>query len=71
MMDNNTGYAYIGLCKCGVATTMTMYVPGQADRTARHVSDAIRDGLTIERVTVEVARSLFGHCTCAKTESDN
>ena len=61
--------AYLGRKPCGCAVFCTVDRPERAKDTAREVAKEMRAGLTIERVTVEVARQAFSRCTHKKAKA--
>jgi hypothetical protein len=67
-LKDDTGYSYIGRCECGEMVAAIVDNPERSREVAKQVSDWIRDGLTIERVTHDVVRSSFSHCRCAEKE---
>lgn len=58
---------YLGTRPCGCAIAWCSGDSPQAD-TARAVSDMIRDGLDVERVTTEEARRRIGWCPAHRAE---
>jgi len=57
--------AYAGRCPhCGHLCAATVDNPDRADRVARTVAQWIREGLTVERLSQDVARSELHACTC-------
>jgi len=57
--------SYVGRKQCGCLVFAVVDVPGREKETAKDVAEAIRDGLTIERVTTEYVRVNFTSCKCA------
>ena len=51
-----TTHAYIGIKACGCVQAVVVDDPKYPKDTARSVSDFIKDGLTVERVTMAVMR---------------
>ena len=49
--------AYVGRASCGHVVFATVIDPEHARETAKSVGEAIRDGLAIERMSVEAVRS--------------
>ena len=65
-MANEEVPAYIGRCKCGAIKFTTVDKPEYAKENAKEIAKCIRDGLTIERVTVGDVRTMdWGDCTCS------
>jgi hypothetical protein len=52
-------HAYAARAECGCVEAIT--VDTSDARTAKAVGEFIRDGLAVERVTIEYARENFGH----------
>ena len=50
-----TAFAYIGVAECGCVRAAAADDPNSRQHTAADVADFIRDGLIIERVSVEQA----------------
>ena len=66
-MSENMSYA--ALCKvCGNLCGATIDNLDHPERTAMHVAQFIRDGLTITRVTDEAIRTELQWCTCQDEE---
>ena len=60
--------AYIARCKCGGVVMATVDNPDHQKENAKEIARCVRDGLTIERVSVEYVRSkecVLG-CVCPK-----
>ena len=57
-------YAYIGIKKCGCVVAAAVDSPDRPKDVAKDVAGFIRDGLTIERVSVEEVRERFNDCQC-------
>ena len=54
------GMSYIGRAECGCIVACCVDNPFHKKDTAEALSDFIKDGLTIERVTVQFVRENFG-----------
>lgn len=54
--------AYAGRDTCGCVVAVTVDEPKRREHVAATVAEWIRDGLAIERVTIEEARQLFTIC---------
>ena len=64
-MTSPTAYAYIGRTRCcGNVVLVEVDAPEDAKDIARVLGRAIRDGLVIERATVEDVRGLTYGCRC-------
>ena len=59
-MSNADHPAYIGRSPCGCITFATVDMPEHKRTVAKEVAQAMRDGLTIERVTVQFVRENWG-----------
>lgn len=64
--------AYTGRDTCGCVVAVTVDEPKHRDHVAQMVAEWIRDGLIIERVTIEEARMSFTLCdhTAATDEQE-
>ncbi len=62
---------YIGRKRCGCVVGMVVDIPGDdlVNYVADSVAEFIRDGLAVERVTLEVARESFALCDCPTPEA--
>jgi len=59
----NASHAYIGREEnCGCVTCVTLDVPDHKTDVAKDIARWIRQGMTVERVPVEDARSAFTSC---------
>lgn len=54
---------YIGRKPCGCAVAFITDDAAFRDSTAKLVAQWVRDGLVLERTTVDAVRSAFGDCT--------
>jgi hypothetical protein len=54
--------AYAARKSCGCLVACTVDLPKYAKDTAKDVAKWIRDGLTVERLDVEVVRQQFKSC---------
>jgi hypothetical protein len=62
MTNSNAAHpAYIGRSPCGCITFATVDTPEHKCIVAKEVAQAMRDGLTIERVTVQFVRLWIGN----------
>lgn len=52
-------HAYIGKRACGCVLAVVIEIPGEQKFTAKSVSEFIKDGYAVERVTVEESRKLL------------
>ena len=59
---NETIICYIGMKPCGCAVTATVDKPEWKKETAESLAEWVKDGLTIERRTVEEARAILRRC---------
>lgn len=75
MSDRESAKCYIGRCKCGaiVAATVIALEGLTPERQKEHdknvrkdVAEFMREGLSIEQLTVGEVRKSFGECTCPK-----
>ena len=66
MSDPKDQMCYVGFAACGCAVAATVDIPNHAKENARFVADLIRDGLTVERRTVEWCRENLLRCTHKK-----
>lgn len=57
---------WVGLCKCGAWRCVCVEVPGDEKDTARFVSDGIKKGYEMKRVTHEDWKKMSTDCTCPK-----
>jgi len=57
---------YLGYSKCGCLVAGIVDDPNDSRGTAKYVSKFIREGLTVEHVTVAVARTANWGCKCQK-----
>ncbi len=69
-MEKEEPLAYIGRKSCGCIVLAIVDVPEHKKDTAKELAKAIRDGLTIERVTVEFVRKNMFWCDCDKKRKD-
>jgi hypothetical protein len=53
---------YVGVLSCGCAVAATVDRPEWKRDTARTIAEWIKDGLTVERWTVERVRADLGPC---------
>ena len=60
MMSNADHPAYIGRSPCGCITFATVDDPERKRTVAKEVAQAMRDGLTSERVTAQFVREHWG-----------
>lgn len=60
-MTDNT-YAYVGIKDCGCIVAAAVDVKAHSKDVAKSVADFIKDGLKVERVTVEEAREKLRRC---------
>ena len=56
-MSDVERYAYLGRAGCGCVRAIVVDEPDDAAFTARHVASMVKAGLTVERMTVEIARA--------------
>ena len=56
--------AYAGRCKCGNVVAIMAITDRHREELAETVAEWIRDGLSVEQVTVEEARESFSLCEC-------
>lgn len=61
-------FAYRGICEHGKVRVLMADDPEDRKRTARTVSKLIRDGLTVDRVTVEEARKSDMACEVCRAK---
>ena len=60
-----TTMSYVGKCKkCGNILAAVVDIPGREKETGKDVAGFIKDGLIIERHTVEHVRANFNYCDC-------
>ena len=60
-------YAYAGKCRvCGALCAAVVDRPEHKDDAAEAVAEFIRDGLEVNRITVEEVRAQFDTCKCKK-----
>jgi len=64
-MSKRATHAYIGKKACGCYVFAVVDEPDNEARTAADVSEAIRSGLTIERMSIKDVREKLNMCTCA------
>lgn len=58
-------HAYLGRCKtCGRVSAMSVDMPYRLDDCAYFVATMIRDGLEVNRVTLQEARASEPWCEC-------
>ena len=57
--------AYVGRQECGCIIAATVDNPAHKNHVANDLAEWVRDGLTIERLTLEEAREQFG-CKCVE-----
>ena len=64
--------AYLARAACGCTKVATIDRPEMADLNAEMIAECIRDGLTVERVTVEYVRENWrASCDVCKSAEDN
>ncbi len=63
MSDPKDQMCYVGFAACGCAVAATVDVPNDAKDNAKFVAGLIRDGLTVERRSVEWCRENLLRCT--------
>lgn len=63
-------YVYIGICKCGSVVSACVDDQERLGKKeiAKFCSETIKDGLILERITVEDARNRLERCKCNKKE---
>lgn len=66
MSDPKDAMCYVGFADCGCAVAATVDIPKHAKENAKFVAGLIRDGLTVERRTVEWCRENLLRCTHKK-----
>lgn len=60
--------AYLGRKRCGcVVAVVVDEGPSNSDYVAEATAEFIRDGLTLERVSIAVARKSLTFCQCGKS----
>jgi len=59
---NDTTHAYLGLKDCGCAVAAVVDEKNHQKDVAKSVANFIKDGLRIERVTIEEARETLHSC---------
>ena len=62
-------FAYIGREKCGCVTCTVVDSPEFRKDTARYVARWLREGMDVERVSVEEARQLIKFCRCNEVKA--
>lgn len=60
--------AYAGRCKCGQVVAVMAITDRHREDLADTAAEWIRDGLSVEQVTVEEAREMFGLCQCEESD---
>jgi len=63
---NTEPMAYIATHSCGGWVLVTVDLPERAKDNAKEIAQCIRDGYTIERVTVQAVRTTLTMCECNK-----
>ena len=63
-MKSDIQFAYVGRKACGCMVAATLDDPTWPKRMATDVADFIKDGLTIERVSIETVRDQLRSCKC-------
>ncbi len=63
MSDPKGQMCYVGFTDCGCAVAATVDIPNHAKENAKFVAGLIRDGLTVERRSVEWCREHLLRCT--------
>ena len=66
MMSVTTVYVYIGTKACGHTVTASVDKPEHREDIAKEIAAWVRDGMTVERVSAEAARSRLHFCDCEK-----
>lgn len=56
-------HAYVGRAPCGCVQLLMVDMPDFRKDTAKSVAEAIREGLSIERITIEESRRLAKEIT--------
>jgi hypothetical protein len=64
-MTNDATHAYVGRRECGCMCAAILDFPGNEAETGKEVAEFIRDGMKIDRVTVEDVRANYAK-DCAK-----
>lgn len=59
-----SGFAYAAIKPCGCMVAATVDRPEWAKSTAKDVASYLRDGLRVERLTIEEVRAKLGPCHC-------
>ena len=60
---------YIGIKKCGCVVAACVDNPEHKKDIAKNISDWVKDGLTIERISVEDARNRLSCCKCDEVQA--
>ena len=55
---------YIGVKECGCVVAACVDNPKHKKDIAKNVGDWVKDGLTIERISVEDTRNRLSYCKC-------
>lgn len=64
-MMSDSRYSYGGRCPgCNHVIALTVDAPEYRDDVAATIAEWVRDGLIVERFTVDEARNLFDICAC-------
>lgn len=61
---NPPEYCYVGRKPCGCTVAACMDMPKHKKDVAKFLADCVKDGLTIERVTLDDARCTLKRCEC-------
>lgn len=62
----NATHAYLGRKVCGCVVAITVDDTDNRKWTADAVAEFIRDGLTVDRVTIEDGRKALNFCQCER-----
>jgi hypothetical protein len=64
-------FCYVGIKPCGCVTCATVDSPEHGKDVAKDVSRYIKDGLKVERIPVEEARTRLKRCECKEAPHAN